>query len=490
MRWWRPPLLRLLSILALALPSTLVGQTPAVISVVNSVTGDTRLSPGVLATVAGVNLADGKPPVVMVGGRPAPFVSSLGEDSAMDLTFEIQVPVELPPGPTTLVVTTSARSSVPFDITLAAYAPSLDYITRSTVPTGASDFNDWCGLLARGSAIGATAVPGEILTVFAIGLGPTNPTVGTGATPSGLPAATAVKPQLIVGQQQAEVVESALVPGLTGIYRIVFKVPSANGLHIVKLTIGGQTSNILQLPLGRPMRNLSTPKWVDAPAAPESMVTASSCQAGLASSTERLNGSTSNPPTTLGGTSLIVRDSAGVERSAPIFYVDRFQANYLIPSGTAAGVATVTATSGDGTVSSGDVEIQSVAPGLFVPAEVVRVRSGAQTVEVISQVVEAAEGTTGGPGLVVPSIDLGPDTDVVYLALFGTGIRGRSSLANVSVRIGGVDAPVEYAGPQGQTSGMDQVNVRLPRSMAGRGAVTLELTVDGTRANRTFLTFK
>jgi len=60
-----------------------------------------------------------------------------------------------------------------------------------------------------------------------------------------------------------------------------------------------------------------------------------------------------------------------------------------------------------------------------------------------------------------------PDSDQLFLVLFGTGMRFRSSLSNVSVKIGGIDAPVEYAGPQGEFAGLDQINVRLPRCWQG-----------------------
>jgi uncharacterized protein (TIGR03437 family) len=84
---------------------------------------------------------------------------------------------------------------------------------------------------------------------------------------------------------------------------------------------------------------------------------------------------------------------------------------------------------------------------------------------------------------------MGSDANEVYLVLFGTGLRFRSTLAAVRVSIGGVDAPVEYAGPQHEFSGLDQVNVRVPRSLAGRGAVALQLTVDGMSSNETYVTF-
>ncbi|MGH9844722.1 MAG: hypothetical protein ACREEM_38890 [Blastocatellia bacterium] len=80
-------------------------------------------------------------------------------------------------------------------------------------------------------------------------------------------------------------------------------------------------------------------------------------------------------------------------------------------------------------------------------------------------------------------IDLGAAADQVFLILFGTGVRFRSGLATVSAKIGGADAQVFYAGPQGSFVGLDQVNLLLPRSLIGRGLVDVVLVVDGVTAN-------
>ena len=79
-------------------------------------------------------------------------------------------------------------------------------------------------------------------------------------------------------------------------------------------------------------------------------------------------------------------------------------------------------------------------------------------------------------------IALGVDTPV-YISLYGTGIRGRSSLADVGVTIGSVSAPVLYAGPQGTYPGLDQVNIALPLSLRGAGVVDVTLTVSGQSSN-------
>ena len=71
----------------------------------------------------------------------------------------------------------------------------------------------------------------------------------------------------------------------------------------------------------------------------------------------------------------------------------------------------------------------------------------------------------------------------MYLILYGTGIRDRSSLANVTANINGTDVPVLYAGPQSSYEGLDQVNLALPLSLSGSGEVKVVLTVDGQTAN-------
>lgn len=69
------------------------------------------------------------------------------------------------------------------------------------------------------------------------------------------------------------------------------------------------------------------------------------------------------------------------------------------------------------------------------------------------------------------------------LVLFGTSFRHRGSLVNVAASIGGVSAQVDYAGPQPDFAGLDQINLRIPRSLIGRGEVDLVLMVDGKAAN-------
>ncbi|HMV49143.1 MAG TPA: hypothetical protein PKD31_15405, partial [Blastocatellia bacterium] len=191
-------------------------------------------------------------------------------------------------------------------------------------------------------------------------------------------------------------------------------------------------------------------------------------------------------PTTLGGSRVDVTDAAGQTRPAPLFFVAPQQINYLLPAGTATGVATVKVTSSDGTTTQGAVQVAAVAPGIFAAnangqgvaaAVVLRVRGNVQTFEPVAQFDSATNRFVSTP------INLGPETDQVILLLFGTGVRNRSANGALTALIGGTSAEVLGAAAQAEFDGLDQINVRLPRSLIGRGEVDVALTVDGAAAN-------
>ncbi|HMX25992.1 MAG TPA: putative Ig domain-containing protein, partial [Blastocatellia bacterium] len=206
---------------------------------------------------------------------------------------------------------------------------------------------------------------------------------------------------------------------------------------------------------------------------------------GLATSTQV---ATTLPlPTTLAGTSVKVRDSKGVERPSPLFFVAPTQVNYLLPAGTAEGLATVLITSGDGVVSGSVVEVGNVAPGLFVADASGRGLSAASALLFKADGTQSSQpvarfDTTNSRFVAVP-IDLGGESDRVFLSLFGTGLRKRTSLENVRAFIGGIQAPVLFAGEQGGFAGLDQINIEIPRALAGSGLVDLVLIVDDRPAN-------
>lgn len=197
--------------------------------------------------------------------------------------------------------------------------------------------------------------------------------------------------------------------------------------------------------------------------------------------------STTPLPLSLGGTTVLVKDSLGVGRLAQLFFVSAGQVNFLVPAGTANGTATITVTNAQGKVSIGTAAVSSVAPGVFSANSDGQGVAAALTLRIRgdgSQVLEQVAGFNAAEGkFVALPIDLGPPTDQVFLLIFGTGLRFNSALTNVSASVDGVLEEVLYAGAQGAFAGLDQVNVRLSRNLTGRGLVDVLLTVDGKTAN-------
>lgn len=212
----------------------------------------------------------------------------------------------------------------------------------------------------------------------------------------------------------------------------------------------------------------------------------------LASSIQSVSGSAL--PNSLAGTTVTVRDSANAEKIARLFFVSPNQINFLMPEGLANGAATVIVTNDQGQLAAGVVNIASVAPALFaansngrdVPAAVVlRVKSdNSQSYEPVA-VFDSAQNK-----FIATPIDLGTETDQVFLVGYGTGWRNRSSLGAIEVKIGGQSCEALYAGEAVGYFRLDQVNIRLPRNLIGRGEVDLELTVDGVKANVMKLKFQ
>ncbi|MFM8393730.1 MAG: hypothetical protein ACKOB4_07360, partial [Acidobacteriota bacterium] len=191
-------------------------------------------------------------------------------------------------------------------------------------------------------------------------------------------------------------------------------------------------------------------------------------------------------PQTLGGTSVLVRDSAGIERAAPLFFVAPGQVNFQVPAGTATGEARLTVTNSNAN-SEGRILIQTTAPGVFTantdgagaPAgTALRYRNG---ILVASQPLFVSDSSTGR--YIPLTVGLGEAGDESYLVLYGTGWRNRGSLAEVTAQIGGIAAQVVYAGAQGDFAGLDQLNIRVPRELIGRGTVDLVVTVGARKAN-------
>jgi uncharacterized protein (TIGR03437 family) len=86
-----------------------------------------------------------------------------------------------------------------------------------------------------------------------------------------------------------------------------------------------------------------------------------------------------------------------------------------------------------------------------------------------------------------------------FLVLACTGLRyapqtdgnaGNGVAESVQISIGGVSAPVIFAGAQGNFAGLDQVNLKIPESLRGRGQVELTMSVAGRQSNKVLVNIR
>ncbi len=194
-------------------------------------------------------------------------------------------------------------------------------------------------------------------------------------------------------------------------------------------------------------------------------------------------------PTELAGTSIKIKDEAGVERDAPLFFVSPNQINFQVPPGVSAQstfpTASIKIMRNGAVVKEGNLSITDFQPAFFtadasgkgLPAAVLyRLKAnGTDSYEPISRFDPVQN------KLVAVPIEFGDESEQDFLVLFGTG--GKTSLGSYQVTIGGTPAEVTYVGPQISFVGLIQTNVRLPRSLIGRGQVEVRLLAAGREAN-------
>ncbi|HXB72439.1 MAG TPA: alkaline phosphatase family protein [Candidatus Acidoferrales bacterium] len=217
--------------------------------------------------------------------------------------------------------------------------------------------------------------------------------------------------------------------------------------------------------------------------APETI--ASIYGSGLAA--EPLQAQSQPLPTTLGAVTVTLKDANGGVFPAPLFYVSPNQVNWLVPKGAASGAATATLANGNATFT-GTAMIASMAPGLYTANQTGQGPVAAQATN--GQTYSNTFQCSSAGNCTLTPIDV---TSQPFVILYGTGIRGTapgSNQANVSVKIGNIDAPVTFAGAQGGFAGLDQVNVALPTALKGRGQLVVTVTVNGQASNMGQLLFQ
>lgn len=193
-------------------------------------------------------------------------------------------------------------------------------------------------------------------------------------------------------------------------------------------------------------------------------------------------------PTSLGGISLEVRDSEGESRLAPLISVSNWDISFQVPAETSPGEARLFV----GSIEVGRMQVAPVAPGLFMASPGNEIPSG-MGVMVESNGAQVPVGIFHCEGRqceVVPVPLSSAGDRPIYLGFYGTGFRGANT-ENVTCTINGMAQPVVYAGPQGTTPGLDQINVLLlpellldtEEGLVGPGQVTVTLRINGVAAN-------
>ncbi|QQS45106.1 MAG: hypothetical protein IPM66_14160 [Acidobacteriota bacterium] len=286
--------------------------------------------------------------------------------------------------------------------------------------------------------------------------------------------------------QGAAIEPAVFSPTATGFFDpTLVRMPDGRILMYVTLEEPGQSESVVRATLvpTTQLTSVSAASYKGSMLAPESIVAAFGT--GLANTTESATGQPL--PIELAGTEVRVIDGNGIEQAAPLFFVSPNQVNYMMPAGMASGAASVRLKAGEAGFAEGQVMIEKVSPGLFsanadgrgaASAVVLRVRADG------SQVYSPAARFDSEQNQFVPAtIDPGEEGDQLFLILFGTGLRNRSALSTVTATIGGTEVAVAFAGSQPDFAGLDQVNLMLPRSLAGRGDLDLSLIVDGKAAN-------
>lgn len=172
-----------------------------------------------------------------------------------------------------------------------------------------------------------------------------------------------------------------------------------------------------------------------------------------------------------------IKDQTDVEHPVTqIFTSTPDQINYLLPDNIPTGQAEMFIGNQRALLS-----VVDVAPGIFTANS-----SGKGIPAAVAYRVLAGGETTYEP--ITDGIDV--SKGVVFLVLFGTGWRHRTSTENVQVYIGGYQMFPQFVGAAGGFIGLDQINVGIAPTFAGKGEVDVIVTVDGKTANPVKIKFK
>jgi uncharacterized protein (TIGR03437 family) len=191
----------------------------------------THLTPGAPGTAAEADGSSLGSTDVRIAGRAAPLLYS----SSSALLF--QIPWETRAEDVELTLDTGTG---PF---LAAFPYEIRDINAAVVPLGPETsqgpapvaiHQDWGSLVT----VASPARPGEIVHLYATGLGPVYPTVPTGTASPAVPLSSLATPvQWTWDSDPADVLFAGLAPGLIGYYQLEVRIPQTVTTSALALTL-------------------------------------------------------------------------------------------------------------------------------------------------------------------------------------------------------------------------------------------------------------
>ena len=193
---------------------------------------------------------------VLINGNPVPlFYADAGQ-------VDIQVPFEAPTGQVLIQLLQNGQPSNRVSATVDSIAPRLFALGQlPAAPNGTNYgavYNSDGTLALPSNLVGGShpAHPGDILTIYALGLGPVSPSVSTGApAPSAEPLARTTNAVQVVygtgtgGSVTATPLYSGLAPFFAGLYQINILLPqnAPSGNVPVSISLPGHVSNIVNI---------------------------------------------------------------------------------------------------------------------------------------------------------------------------------------------------------------------------------------------------
>ncbi len=245
---------------------TLTAATPgggkptiSVGGIVNAGSGKAEIASGTWVSIFGSNLAQSRRvldgpdlinralPVCLGGvsinvGTKRAFIGFIGQDQ-----INVQVPDDTAVGDTAVQVTNANGQSAPITTTRAALSPAfLPFTDSAGKKYIAARHADFSVMAKPGLFAGLTTVPakpGEVVLLFAVGLGPTNPAVAAGQVPANI-ARTTNPVTIRFGEVAVTPDYAGVSPGSAGLYQFNVKVPDTipNGDVPVVAEINGLRS--------------------------------------------------------------------------------------------------------------------------------------------------------------------------------------------------------------------------------------------------------